>query len=510
SDILRAIFILPLTAGNCKKETHQTSISHDGSIAGIIVLTSLVAMLAEIVYICNTFEQKSRTSPEISRPLLIVLNCLGILSCISVGIREQIKKRYILDTDTHDKSKSLKLKFLCLFCFGCVVYRILKIAFHVECKVFVRISDSLEGAVLYDVSCLLFYLIQTLFIYYFCKYQFLNSLFTFYGLIVVVVTNISSWTYHATTSLNFSDTSQNNTDRCLESNSSFSVRQLLQNVSPFTEPMLAEYPLLCLIFLSGLWPRTSNKPCINDVDSNVTFETSEMTALLQSQSTLSRRPVTGAQRFVLTYCVILISVMISLPRTVIEVLRLFGVMGADFFWMSSITTIFEHAVLLLALVLCFHTVQHQCRPRIETTAYDIGNVLLILSFIITTGYYTLHIMTEILPIVTKFRSLFIIRDSIRIIVLYLQTVYILQMTKYTITSSRSRYFSVNYICLLIGLINFGYWISDTFIMVQFIYKFQNPAYYSSIYMENTDSFWFPFVMFYRFECFMCFYSLYKS
>ncbi|XP_052102503.1 uncharacterized protein LOC127736040 [Mytilus californianus] len=462
------------------------------------------------MYICNTFEQKSSTAPEISRPLLIGLNCVGILSCISVGIREQIRKTYILDTESHEKSKSLKLKFLCLFCLGCVVFRILKIAFHVECKAFVHINDSLEGAVLYDISCLSFYVVQTCFIYYFSKYQFVNSLFTFYGLIIMVVTNISSWTYHATSRQNVSDTSQNTTYRCSESNSSLSIRHLLHNVSPFTEPMLAEYPLLCLIFLSGIWPRTSNKPYNIEEDNNATYETSEMTALLQSQSSVTRRPIAVARKLVLTYCIILISGIINLPRLVIEILRLFEVIGADFFWISSITTIFEHTVLLLALVVSFRAIQHQCRPRKENTSYDIGNVLLILSFIITTGYYTLYIMAKILPVVTKYRSLFIVKSILRIIVLYLQTVYILQMTKYTVTSSRSQYFSVNYICLLIGLINFGYWISDTFIVVQYVYKFQNPAYYSSIHIENTDTFWFPFVMFYRFECFMCFYSLYRS
>ena len=38
----------------------------------------------------------------------------------------------------------------------------------------------------------------------------------------------------------------NNTDRCSNSNSSFSVGYLFQNARPFTEPLLTEYPLLCL------------------------------------------------------------------------------------------------------------------------------------------------------------------------------------------------------------------------------------------------------------------------
>ncbi|XP_052102468.1 uncharacterized protein LOC127736014 [Mytilus californianus] len=509
-DWCKAIFILPLTAGNLKNKIHRYNISHDGSIAGLIMLTSLVVILAEVMYICNTFEQKSSTAPVISRPLLIVLNCIGIVSCVSVGIREKIRKTYILDIESHDKSKSLKLKFLYLFCLGSVVFRILKIAFHVECKVFVHINESLEGAVLYNISCLSFYVVQTCFIYYFSKYQFVNSLFTFYGLIIIVVTNISSWTYYATSKQNVSDTSQNTTYRCVENNSSLSIRQLLHNVSPFIEPMLAEYSLLCLIFLSGIWPRTSHKQCCIEEDNNATYETSEMTALLQSQSIVSCRPITVPRKQVLTYCIILISGIISLPRLIIEILRLLGVIGTDFFWISSITTIFEYTVLLLALAVCFHAVQHQCMPRIENTAYDTGNVLLILSFIITTGYYTLYLMAKILPIVTKYRSLFIIKGILRIIVLYLQTVYILQMKKYTITSSRSQLFSVNYICLLIGLINFGYWISYTFLVVQYVYKFQNPVYYSSIHIENTETFLFPFVMFYRFESFMCFYSLYRS
>lgn len=109
----KAILVLPLTAGNCNRKRHQNNISHDGSIAGLIMLTSLVVMLAEIIYICNSFQHTNKTAPDISRPLLIVLKCIGILSCISVGIREQTRKRYILDTKSHDKSKSLKLKYVC-------------------------------------------------------------------------------------------------------------------------------------------------------------------------------------------------------------------------------------------------------------------------------------------------------------------------------------------------------------------------------------------------------------
>ncbi|XP_071150439.1 uncharacterized protein [Mytilus edulis] len=298
--------------------------------------------------------------------------------------------------------------------------------------------------------------LKHVFIFYFSKYQLVSSLFTFYGLIIIVVTNISSWTYLASSSQNFSDISQNSTYRCVNNNSSLSIRHLLHKVSPFIEPMLAEYPLLCLIFLSGIWPRTSHTPgCIKD-DNNVSCETSEITALLQSKTSVTRRPTTVPRKQVFTYCIILISGIISLPRLIIEVLRLLGLIGPDLFWILSITTIFECIVLLLALAVCFRAVQHQCIPHIENSLYDIGNVLLILSFILTTGYYTLYLMAKILPIVTKYRSLFIVKGILRIIVLYLHTVYILQMKKCTITYTRSRYFSVNHICLLVGLINFGY------------------------------------------------------
>ncbi|XP_052057491.1 uncharacterized protein LOC127698176 [Mytilus californianus] len=507
-DWCKAMFILPLTAGNFKKEMHYNYISHDGSIAGLIMLTSLVVILAEIMYICNSYQQKSKTAPDISRPLLILLSCLGIVSCISVGIREHIRKRCILDIESHDKSKSLKLKFLCLFFLGCVVYRILKIAALIKCKVYVRINDSLGVAILYDISCLLFYLVQTCFIYHFCKYTFVKSLFTFYALIIIVATNISSWTYKATWEHDLStDSAENTTYRCSESNSSFSIIQLFQNARPFTEPMLAEYPLLSLIFLSGIWPKTSNEQRNKEEDSNESFEASEMTTLLKSQSSISCRSDADARRIGATLCIVLISGMVCLPVLVIHVLRINGNLGNDFFWISfAITTILEHVILLLALVICFHAVQHQCRPCKEKTSFEIGTVLFILSFIITTGYFTLHLMTQLRP----YRSLLITTDIFTIIVMYLQTVYILQMTKYTITSSRSRFLSVHYTCLLIGLINFGYWISDTFLVAPYIYKFRGSAYYSEIHIENTEIFWFPFVIFYRFECFMCFYSLYRS
>ncbi|XP_071150204.1 uncharacterized protein [Mytilus edulis] len=505
-DWCKSIFILPLTAGNCKiKRDH---ISHDGSISGLIMLTSLIVMLGEMMYICRSFKETNKTAPDNSQQLMTVLNCIGILSCISVGIREQIRKRYILNLQSHDKSQSPKLKFLCLFCLGCVVYRTIKIAVHVKCKVYVRIHDSVEGAVLYDVSCLSFYLVQTGFVYFFSKYKFVNSLFTLHGLVIIVVTNISSWIYQATGEHDLLRGSPKNiTDRCRESNSSLSLDNLFQNARPFTEPMLAEYPLLCLIFLSEMWPSTTNSHC-NIEDCNESMEASEMTTLIQNQSSVSRRPVPVPRKVWVTLCTVLISGMIYLPKLVTELLRIFGDLGDRFFWISSITTTLEYTVQLLAIAVCFHSVRRQ-KPRKEHTSYDMGNVLLILSFIIATGYFILPLMMQILPIFKQYRGLFIFKDSLRIIVLYLQTVYILQMTKYSISSSRSQYFSVHDACLFIGLINFGYWFSDTFIVAQYEKKFRDP-YYRNMPIENTDIFCVPFVLFYRFECFMCFYSLYRS
>lgn len=186
-----------------------------------------------------------------------------------------------------------------------------------------------------------------------------------------------------------------------------------------------------------------------------------MTTLLQSQSSVTRWPATVPQKLWIKYCTIPISGIIYLPRLVTALLRIFGDLGADFVWISSLKT-----VLLLVLVWCFHEVQRQCRPCKANTSYYMGNDLLILSFIITTGYHTSFLMMKIPPPFTKYRSLFIIEDILSIMVLYLQTVRILQMKKYTITSPRTHYLSVHYKCLYIGLTNFGYWFSDTFILVQ--------------------------------------------
>ncbi|XP_063415329.1 uncharacterized protein LOC134697174 [Mytilus trossulus] len=508
-DWCKSIFILPLTAGNCKSKRDHNHISHDGSIAGLIMLTTLVVVLAEIILMCRSVQETNKRAPDISQQLLTALNCIGILSCISVGVREQIRKRYILNTRSHDKSQSLKLKFLCLFCFGCVVYRTMKIAVHVKCKVYVRIEDSMESTVLYDVSCLSFYLIQTSFVHYFSRYQFVNSLFTLYGLVIIVVTNISSWVYQATREHDLLRSSpENTTDRCLESNTSLFIGHLFQNARPFTEPMLAEYPLLCLIFLSEMWPGTTNKHCNIEENCNESEDATEMTTLLQSDSSVSRRLVSVRRKVWITVCTVLISGMIYLPKLVTELLNLFWDLGTNFFWISSITTTLEYTVQFLALAVCFRAVRRQ-RPRKEHTSYDMGKVLLILSFIISTGYFILPLMMQILPIFIKYRGFLIYKDILRIIVLYLQTVYILQMTKYTITSPGSQYFSFHDACLFIGLINFGYWFSDTFIVVQYKQKFTHP-YYRSVEIGNSNIFWFPFMLFYRFECFMCFYSLYRS
>ncbi|VDI63198.1 Hypothetical predicted protein, partial [Mytilus galloprovincialis] len=54
-----------------------------------------------------------------------------------------------------------------------------------------------------------------------------------------------------------------------------------------------------------MWPSTTNSQCNIEEDCNESMEASEMTTLIQNQSSVSRRPVPVSRKVWVTLCTVL-------------------------------------------------------------------------------------------------------------------------------------------------------------------------------------------------------------
>ena len=215
------------------------------------------------------------------------------------------------------------------------------------------------------------------------------------------------------------------------------------------------------------------------------------------------------QRFGRNCLIIFFAAVVLTPNSTLCFVRIFGKLGASYFFLSGIFTIFEYFILFIAIFRCFHIISYQCQPIERPSSYDVGDCLLVVSSIVTTGYVTLNLIIQAIPLYSTHHSvLFMVQDAIRIIYYYLQTVFILQMRKFRICSLVSDMYSVRHVCLFIGVVNLGYWMIDTFLIAQYGFKLKNQI--PNFDLNLTGMSWAPaFIIFYRFECFVCFYALYK-
>ncbi|XP_071130673.1 uncharacterized protein [Mytilus edulis] len=515
--IFRAAFVLPLTAGNVVAGKSNGKLMHDGRISGLTILSSSVIIVAEIMLTAVGIQQNNERALDVARPFLIVLNFCGIVSCLAVGCREKQRNRQNINSSLANATKSLRLKFLCLFCFGCVLYRIIKLAVHVKCKVYLRPNDSVGQAVLFDFASVMFHTVQLFFIYIFSKQEFRRSHFTFYGLIMLVVANFSNWIYHSAHGYDFlsnnsSSHSHSNISRCHHSKTETSFEDYPDLANPFLDPMRLEYSLLSLIFISEMWPQMRSYVFrSHDDDNDELYVNTELTPLLQSgdpqQVTAIARNIVSSART--KYSTIALGALFISPRLVLEFMETVALIKIDFGLLSIYINIAEHVLLIIVVVRSFHIMSNQCQPRNSDDSCSVGDIMLILSFLATVGYYSMHLMAHIFALVPSYRIILTIKGLIRLIAYYFQTVYILQMKKYRIVSANGQT-SVRFMCLFLSLVHLGFWFSDTFFVAQFLYK--NSLYNTVLYanIQKVRQFWFPFVIFFKFECFISLYGLYKS
>lgn len=529
-----AVFVLPLTAGQLsrKRNTGVDGVSPglDGTVTGPVLCITALAILCQIFSLSSHGSHSSHNSVL---TLMTIFVFLSVASCIAISIYSQTRPDVHRNTHDWNISIALEIRFYWLFSLACLAYVIIKLCFHIECFHINHQRLNVSVLIANDVGFLLFYLFQTGFFTRYLHYRFEHRIGVYYGLLIIVITNLSIFChefailYHDP--LSHSHWNATVTDKC--HNMSVSTFVILKNSKPFLHPALFEYSLLTMIFLSKVWPRES---CSDDIQrasggyENVyeSIDYEESSRLVERRRASNQTEIaflslnttssTDINRRTRKFISISLAVIINIPAVVLHILNIINEESITEF-ASTIYNIVQQLVILYLNLRCFYMMKNQCELRsreIRREQYTsrANQYILLLSSFGIMAYYTVVLYARISSL-NKIKSdtdkTKILLDISRMGSTYLQTVFLLQMKHYQKTVNIDSVRSIEYLCLFLAVENLCSWAINTFIDSETVLINDVPfKFFGQERWSHLFRFWYPFIIFYRFKCFVVFYSFY--
>ncbi|XP_052069395.1 uncharacterized protein LOC127708538 [Mytilus californianus] len=492
--ILRATFIVPFSAGLIKERRNVGFSVHDGSIAGVVLLTTAMIIIFETIVVLPVNQ---------SRLLMIGLAGLALIGLVMCSVAARCRSNWV-EIKIVKPSDQLKLKFLWLFCIGNIIYQALQLAMHLVCKVY-NFQVTLFWAFTWT-----FQICQTVFIHYFSRFEFANVLCLYYGLLVLFVTNISMWsqqtfyTYRINHDINISYLINSTVSNCLYVDG---LSKAVGFLNPYLQPVLLEYSLLSLIFLSEMWPKKKVEFETLNISLSTDIDDENQTLLVQNDD------LDSEQHPLLPRCsvwhknsvrVLVIGLLYNFSFMLIQCIYIYGPREkmTDYRSFSNIVFFCANLVRTPLIIKCFYALNGQLRPKQETNSgMSLDQFVIITSSFATCGYYILDCFGDAYPNSKPLEVLFRINAVLRVFATLFQTLFILQMKHYKKIGDQKPFCSVQNTFLFVSLVNLGIWMSYTFV---------NPRYRVRQSNFLLESFWFPFVIFYHFECFVAFYKFFRA
>ncbi|XP_071129146.1 uncharacterized protein [Mytilus edulis] len=488
--VLHAALLMPFTAGLVTKRENGGFSVHDASISGLVLLTTLVIAILEVMLIFPT---------KHSRWLIVGLLALAICLLIACSLLVHIKSHWKV-FHRRQVTHKLKLAFLWLFCFGNIVSQAMKLSLHIQCN----IRESLSQKAVFYIITWLFDLGQTIFIVYFSKFRFANIKCFYYILMFLFVANISLWT-HKNVDLYFEDKNDilnTSGHLCNNATTLYKAERILK---PFLDPVLLEYCLLSMIFISQMWPKQKVAlDTMNLLDSSsFSQETGEHFQLLSGHITVRNRHMNRKSK-----CIVGLGILFCLSFIIIQCILMYipkynQAGGPNTYYLVG-------NILRIPLTIkCFHALAGELQPKERPRKIiNIQHFIILSTSLATCGYYILESLGSRNR--AQFHDIRIhLNTVVRVIVTILQTTFILQMKQYRKFSSSNSVLSIRNIFLVMCFVNFNTWFSYTFISVPYHAYTNQPVFNSNTWLKFKH-FWVPFVMFYHFECFIMFYHFYKE
>lgn len=501
--ILRAMFVLPFTAGSIKTRRNGDFSSHDASISGVILLSAAVVILAVLMVMLGS-------NSSAHRILMIVLLFIGILCLIVCSAILYVRRDWAEEKNTNTiPSEGLKLKFLWLFCIVNSSFQALKVAKLAICDS----KSELGETAVYFACTWVFHVIQTIFIQKYSRFKLYNNVCLYYCLFFVFIANISLWV-HRTVDLYYEDFANfvANYSKCsCENNNGSEIARVVEDTQPFLDPILLEYCLLSVILISKMWPAMETTNVINELNSSTTpSENTDEASILLQRSTTEQSCVPCRRRsfiVVTLLTLIYIVVMCTLQR-----LPLYRHVPNAFTTMTNLVYISGNCVHCALLFKCFYSLSFELRPKTKIIkVFNLKARINVITSVATCGFHVTQVYYIHFNNNNEY-AVFLALTIFRVMVVVVQTIFMVQMKLYR-KSLRFRTNSVTSIdstFLFICLMNFGLWFGYTFLTIEKELRSHEHAYnYDVLMMLKLIHFVMPFMIFYHFESFISFYHFFN-
>ena len=514
--LLRAIFVLPFSAGDPKNQYLNGIVTHDGSVSGVVFLISIVVILCEILLIGSFGTEQDSTFLFVIT--MEVTSGLAILICIILYIYASFKPDILETNESWDVKNIIMMKFLWLFTLASLTYSGIYIAYHADCLINNYPLDDVRNRILCDVFLFTYRSVQTGFLTYFSQRVFVRKLRFYYGLLVLFLINITviviDFAHSVRDVQNFSiNNTQIAKPNTCASNSS--VSSVLLYVKNFLEPAELEYSLLTILFITQLWPKKKNSNVVCKIRNGVTGgEYEPLICVNENAAVYDNIPCSPnsekPKRMTMIFVNIAFPVLISIPSSILLIMKIYAPKDESLNNLLNIFNGLQVTILLFVLIKCFYLLQSDCKPTKVESHFTSKDYLILVSFVGALCLYTMRLIPYILLLHTDNQNPTKTYTYVIVIIgIYFQTVFLFQMKNYGKAEIQSSWISIEYTCLFISVVNLMIWVEDSFIAARWLFRDDAPSiFYGNKVWVIYFTLLFPFVIFYRFKCFVAFYGLY--
>ena len=518
--VLRAVFVLPFSAGHPKERGDGESVSHDGSISGLVFLVSVVVVLCIILVLGSVGQVNDNVHISPFTITMTVTACLAIFICIALTVYASIYPAAVTLSQHWDITDKIMLRFLWLFTLTSLTYSAIYFSYHLTCFTHNYETLNIDESIACDILLFIFRVVQTGFVTRYAKYTFVSSLGLYYGLLILFLTNISviviAYAHEIRYFHDFTLNITGNATFPLPCDTDSSAFDVINATEDFLEPAIFEYSLLTILFISEIWPKRSEtanmirRPsCVYD-----NFSIIEHTGLLQSEESIYEsiqdvnRPT--AKHMIWKCINIAAAFLLLLPGIVLLAMRVYNKDDVSIRIASDYCNSIEITVMVLSILKCFYLLQTECKPTNKRTLFGSKDYLILVSLIGSLGYYTMRLIPYIVLVHSGEENVNRMYNYIvRILAIYLQTVLIYQLKNYEKIDNQSSFMSIEYNVLFLSVANLMTWGVNTFLASQYVFSNDAPAlFYGKLVWVNSYSLLYPFAIFYRFKCFVAFYGIY--
>ncbi|XP_021368551.1 uncharacterized protein LOC110460139 [Mizuhopecten yessoensis] len=505
--ILRAVFILPLMAGNYRRR-RSGSWYYDCTISSRVLFLIVLSIVTVF-----TASRGIYTHTQIRLGFVLILLSIIMISavigfCIIGYLVNKHGLRSVVAARRDTRTPKLQVVFIWMFGLASVCYCTFVMCKQIECSI--NSSGGLFWNILLTFNILLVVclFLQMIVITYFLPYELKPTNLVNFTMYMLLIANVSMLLYVFLISNTFGfiwdKVHHHNVTSCLVNNSTISL--LLSKSRPILKPTFTEFCLLSCTILLEIWsPTKVHLPSeeTSDIEINDMHE-SERSPLLTAVP-VEHRSRNEGRRTACQLVTQILSIVLGLAFTVCYVAIAMGIGNTDNIqYVAQIYELTLKILMMLSIFVGFFCLVNYCTPDNSSQALKSREYVYLLS---AFGLFMLHIGKgiggDVSPNTTSYTLLFY-TSILSLFQDYLQVVFLLHANRCKKSDPRSNIDLLESVLILTMISNFILWLNDSFL----ISEFQNTRILQNEPWDLMYEYLLPIAVFYRYTSFLEYYAIF--